>query len=204
MDKRFIKKAMDAIAARDTHVAAQLEKVGYPEPRKRPAGFEAFLKTIISQQISNAAAATIQARVMDCLPEISAQALLATPVTSLREAGMSQRKVEYAQGVAQAIVDGTFNLKALEKMDDQSAIEHIVQLRGFGVWSAEIYLMFSLGRKDIFPADDLIIRQSLQTLKRKRNKVTAGKARAITKCWAPYRSAGSLFLWHIHAQSKQN
>lgn len=203
MNRTFIKKGMDYLAERDKHIAVQLEKVGYPEPRKRPAGFEAFLNAIVSQQISIRAAATIQARVVDCLPEVSPKALLHIPVQSLRGAGMSQRKVEYAQGLAQAIVDGSFNPDALKKMDDATAVEQIVKLRGFGVWSAEIYLMFSLGRKDIFPADDLIIRQSLQKLKRKRDKLTASKARKLTEHWAPYRSVGSLFLWHMRHVNSQ-
>ncbi len=185
------------LAERDTHIAAALEKWGYPEPRERPAGFEAFLTTIISQQISIKAAATIKKRVFDALSSVSPEAVLTISVDVLRTAGMSQRKIEYAKGMAEAIVNGAFCPDMIHAMDDESAISHITQLRGFGVWSAEIYLMFSLGRTDIFPANDLIIRQSLQKLKRKRNPLTAKVARTLVEHWAPYRSAGSLFLWHM-------
>lgn len=198
MNSRHIKKALNAIAEKDKHVAGMLEKVGYPKPRVSPAGFETFLTTIISQQISSKAAASIKQRVFDSLEELSPECLLYLDPQALRAAGMSQRKVEYARGLAEAIVSGEFDPDALETLDDASAIEHIVQLRGFGVWSAEIYLMFSLRRQDIFPADDLIIRQSLEKLKRKRASLTAKKAREVVKHWGPYRSAGSLFLWHMH------
>ncbi len=198
MNKRHIKKALDEIAKNDKHVASALHKVGYPEARHRPTGFEAFLTAIISQQISNKAAATIKQRVLDTLDEVTAECVVYTAPEVMREAGMSQRKVEYAQGLAQAIVTGEFDPEGLHDLDDESAVKEITKLRGFGVWSAEVYLMFSLGRKDIFPADDLIIRQSLQKLKRKRDKLTATKARELVSHWAPYRSAGSLFLWHFH------
>jgi len=198
VNKRAIKHALDSLAERDTHVAEMLPKVGYPAPRIHPPGFETFLSTIIGQQISVAAAASIKRRVHAVLPEVSAQGLHATDGQMLRDAGLSQRKLEYAKGLAEAIVAGRFDPQVLERMDNAEAIEHIVQLRGFGIWSAEIYLMFSLGREDIFPADDLIIRVGLQTLKRKRRQPTAKEARVLVKRWAPFRSAGSLFLWHLH------
>ena len=77
-------------------------------------------------------------------------------------------------------------------------IEAITTLRGFGAWSAEIYLMFSLQRTDIFPAGDLAIRVALQKLKRIDNKLSENQAREMVASWAPYRSAGSLFLWHYY------
>lgn len=202
MNKRQIKKALDVLAERDTHLCAALKRVGYPEPRLSPKGFEAFLTAIISQQISIRAAATIKQRVVDALGEVTPEVLLSLPIETLRCAGMSYRKVEYARGLAEAIVSGEFSPDALEDMDDQEAIKQITQLRGFGVWSAEVYLMFSMGRPDIFPADDLIIRQSLEKMKRKRKKLTAKPARELVKHWAPYRSVGSLFLWHLHHVDK--
>ncbi len=76
-------------------------------------------------------------------------------VQQLREAGLSWRKVEYAKGLAEAVVSGTFNIEELEQLSDEEAIASIIQLKGFGRWSAEIYLLFSLSRQNIFPADDL-------------------------------------------------
>jgi len=198
LDKRTIKRHLAALAESDQHVADGLSKVGYPAPRARPVGFEAFLSTIISQQISNRAADAIKGRVFALLPEINAHALMTLPDDALRGAGMSQRKVEYARGLSAAIVGGEFNPDALQDMSDQDAIAHITALRGFGIWSAEIYLMFSLGRADVFPADDLIIRASLKKLKRKRKDLTPKKARELAKHWSPYRSVGSLFLWHFY------
>ena len=83
-------------------------------------------------------------------------------------------------------------------MDDQAVIEAITALRGFGPWSAEIYLMFSLQRSDVFPAGDLALRVALQKLKGIADPLSEKQARAIVANWSPYRSAGSLFLWHYY------
>lgn len=201
MNKTQIKKGLDAIASVDKHVARVLEDIGYPKPRLRPAGFETFLETIVSQQISVKAAASILARVRSLLPVCDAASLLAVPTDGLRAAGLSQRKVEYLQGLARAIAEGEFSPDSLCDMDDESAIESIVRLRGFGRWSAEIYLMFSLGRPDIFPADDLILQVSLQKVKKLRARPTPKVARRKVEHWGPWRSVGSLFLWHHHHRS---
>jgi DNA-3-methyladenine glycosylase II len=83
-------------------------------------------------------------------------------------------------------------------MDDATAIQAITALRGFGRWSAEIYLMFSLKRADIFPADDLALRVALGRLKGLEQRPTPGQARALVEHWAPWRSVGALFLWHYY------
>ena len=196
--RRKLKRHLDAIASRDADVAAGLEAVGYPAPRVRPAGFETFLNIIVSQQISTEAARTISARVADLLPQMNAVGLLACSEKQLRAAGLSGRKVEYAVGMAEAIVSGEFDVDGLDTLDDESAITQIVNLRGFGRWSAEIYLMFSLGRRDVFPADDLALQLALQRLKNLPDRPTPKQAREVTETWKPYRSAASLFLWHFY------
>jgi len=198
MNETNIKTALDALARVDSDVASILITTGYPAPRIRPAGFETFLNTIVSQQISTKAAATIWQRVCDLMTNITPNGLLALDGKQLREAGLSQRKMEYAQGLAKAIVSGQFSHDALAKLDDEQAIEEIIRLRGFGRWSAEIYLIFSLQREDVLPADDLILLTSLQRLKGLSERPTPEVARKSIEHWKPYRSAGSLFLWHIN------
>lgn len=182
----------------DADIARALEQVGPPAPRIRPAGFETFVSTIVSQQISTAAATAIMARVKQCLPDMQAQTVQAIPIETLRSAGLSQRKVEYIKGLAAAVLDGQLDLDALQHMDTEEAITQITALRGFGRWSAEIYLMFSLQQADIFPADDLAIRAALGHLKGLQERPTPKQCRSIVEHWAPYRSVGSLFLWHYY------
>jgi DNA-3-methyladenine glycosylase II len=198
MNQVRINQHLDALAERDGDVRRGLELVGYPEPRIRVEGFETFLATIVSQQISTDAAAAIMRRVHDLLPRMEAAELLELPDGALRTAGLSAPKAGYAQALAQAIVERSFDVSRLSAMDDQTAIETITSLRGFGVWSAQIYLMFSLQRADIFPAGDLALRIALQKLKRMEQKLNQKQAGEIAKNWAPYRSAGSLLLWRYY------
>lgn len=198
MDESKIKRHLDHLAKSDPELKRGLKLVRYPAPRIRKQGFETLLSTIVAQQISTEAAAAIMRRVHVLLPAMEAQEVLRLPEGALRAAGLSARKVEYVEGLAQAIVDNRFDVTQLPEMDDQAAITAITSLRGFGTWSAEIYLMFSLQRSDIFPAGDLALRIALQKLKGIEDPLSDKQARELVEPWAPYRSAGSLFLWHYY------
>jgi len=198
LDQEQVINDIDSIARVDAEVARALGAIGYPRPRIRAQGFETFFSTIVSQQISTEAAAAIMQRVRKLLPRINASSLLDLPENALREAGLSMRKVEYAQGLARAILDGDFIPGDLPTLNNDEAIQAITALRGFGVWSAEIYLMFSLQRNDIFPADDLALQVALQRLKGLEQRPTSKQARSLIEHWSPRRSAGSLFLWHYY------
>jgi len=198
IDRRTIRRGLKVIAANDSDVARALERVGHPEPRIRPPGFEALVSIIVSQQVSTGAARAIMAGVRTLLPELSAEAVLALPDGALRAAGLSGRKVEYATGLARAILAGQFDPAALAQQTDSEAIASICALRGFGHWSAEVYVMFSLQRPDVFPAGDLALQRALQKLKGWSNRPDADQARAAVAHWAPWRTVGSLFLWHFY------
>ena len=198
MDQNKVISDIDRIARVDADVKSAVANFGYPQPRVRPQGFETFLTTIVGQQISTEAAAAIMKRVRELLPRLDAPSLLDLPEGALRTAGLSMRKVEYAQGLARAILDGGLIPGELPAMENEAAIKTITALRGFGVWSAEIYLMFSLQRSDIFPADDLALQVALARLKGLEQRPTPKQARVMTGHWSPWRSAGSLFLWHFY------
>lgn len=198
MNKAALKKSIDAIAANDQEVKKALREIGYPQPRNRPAGFETLVNIIVSQQLSVSAAHAIMQRVRNSLPEMSAQATSRIHKKTLRNAGLSERKVDYVKNLAKQINTGKLDLEKLQNTEDKDAIETITQLHGFGIWSAEIYLMFSLDRRDIFPAGDLALQLALQKLKNLSDKPTPKAAKALTAHWTPCRSAGSLFLWHYY------
>ncbi|MCP4485963.1 MAG: DNA-3-methyladenine glycosylase 2 family protein [Gammaproteobacteria bacterium] len=198
MDQKIIIEHINCIAEIDADIKTHLPAFGFPQSRLRPAGFETFLSIIVGQQISTEAAQAIMQRLYALLPDMQAQALLALSAEALRTAGLSMRKVEYAQGLAQALVDGSLDVDALAEEDDAVAIRSITALRGFGVWSAEIYLMFSLQREDVFPANDLALQVALQKLKGLEHRPGEKQARELVAHWSPWRSAGSLFLWHFY------
>lgn len=198
MDTVIIKQGMDDLAGRDPHVAAGLDLVGYPEPRIRPHGFHALMRIIAGQQVSVHAAAAIIGRVEALMPDVTAEAFLELEEDALRGAGLSRRKVEYAQGLARAVVGGDLHLDRFPEMADEEIIAELSSLRGIGRWTAEIYAMFSLGRTDIFPADDLALQEGLKRLKKLDERPKPRAARLLVEDWAPWRSVGSLFLWHYY------
>lgn len=198
MTPTLIDQGMQALAKADPDVAEAASRLGPPPARERNKGFEAFFATIVSQQVSTAAASAIIQRLRDQLPALSADAVMAIDDQRLRDAGLSWRKVAYAKGLAAATLNGDFDAQALEHLGDADAIQAITALHGFGRWSAEIYLMFSLKRTDIFPADDLALRVALGRLKGLEERPTPGQARALVEHWAPWRSIGALFLWQYY------
>lgn len=198
MNEKEIAQALAELCLVDDEVKHSFAHIGLPAPRIQPEGFETLLSIIVSQLLSTKVAAVIMARVVALMPEVKASELLKIDDQTLRDAGLSWRKVEYAKGLANAVLSGEFNMTDLSSMSDAAALKEIMKLRGFGRWSAEIYLMFSLGRTDIFPADDLGILVGLGKLKGLSDKPTAKEARLMIEHWSPNRSAGALFLWHYY------
>ncbi|GLP95947.1 DNA-3-methyladenine glycosylase family protein [Paraferrimonas sedimenticola] len=182
----------------DADLAKAFESLGAPPARVRPAGFRTLLNIIVSQQISVHAARAIQGRLDVLLDGGDAQTWLSLDEQAIIAAGLSARKRQYAQGLAQALVSGSLDLDSLDSMSDTDAIDAVTQLKGFGRWSAEIYLMVSHHRQDIFPADDIALQTALARLKGLDERPSAKQARELTEHWAPYRSAGSLLLWHYY------
>jgi DNA-3-methyladenine glycosylase II len=196
MNNKQIKFALDEISAKDPLFAAALAAIGYPEPRVQPPGYRTMLKTIVGQQVSIAAAASIWRKLEaahdgDCAPE----AILASTPETLRACGLSAQKQSYARSLAELVLDGTVNFHALPS-DDEEAITLLTQIRGIGRWSAEIYLMFAEGRPDIWPAGDLAVQESAGRIlglpERPKEKAT----RIIGDNWRPHRTAAALFCWH--------
>lgn len=198
MNDSMIDQALRELSRVDADMAREFARLGAPEPRVRPTGFVTLLNIIVSQQISTEAAKAIMARVSALMDEATPTNLLKLQSEDLRQAGLSMRKAEYALGLAEEMESGVFCESSLDTLDDDEAINAITRLRGFGRWSAEVYLMFSLGRQDLFPADDLALRVALGRLKGLDERPTAKQSRQLVEHWQPWRTVGSLFLWHYY------
>ncbi|MBV8589637.1 MAG: DNA-3-methyladenine glycosylase 2 family protein, partial [Acetobacteraceae bacterium] len=152
--------AIEALVLRDPDFAT-VERAAGPLPwRTRPAGFAGFLQAIVSQQISNRAAAAIWGRVTALPGVLEPEGLLALPDEALRAAGLSRPKIAHARALAEAVFTRALDPEAIPLMDDDDAIAAISSVRGLGRWTAEIYLLFALGRHDVFPAGDLALAAS--------------------------------------------
>jgi DNA-3-methyladenine glycosylase II len=193
-----LKLALDSLAAREPAMARALALAGYPEPRIRPTGYVTLLRTIVGQQVSVAAASSIWKRLEALLGEgLPAEALLAADFEELRGCGLSRQKQSYARSLCELIVTGSLDLDNLPQ-DDEAAIAELVQIKGIGRWSAEIYLLFAEGRPDIWPAGDLAVQAGLHKILGLPARPGEKETRTLAESWRPHRGAAAIFTWHCY------
>jgi len=179
-------------------MARALELCGYPEPRIRATGYATLLRTIVGQQVSVAAAASVWSKLEALLgPDIPADALLAADFDSLRACGLSRQKQGYARSLCELVTSGALNLDDLPA-DDEEAIAELVQIKGIGRWSAEVYLLFAEGRADIWPAGDLAVQAGLHKLLGLDERPSEKLTRELAEKWRPHRGAAAIFTWHCY------
>ena len=190
---------LDAVAARDPVVAGAIQRIGYPEERIRPTGYRTLLRTIVGQQVSVAAAASVWNRLEAELGEdMHAHELLSRDFDTLRACGLSRQKQGYARSLCELVAGGELDLENLPQ-DDEAAIAELTRIKGIGRWSAEIYLLFAEGRQDIWPAGDLAVQAACGKLLELAERPSEKQTRALAEGWKPYRGAMAIFTWHAYA-----
>ena len=183
-------------------MAKALKRVGPPEPRVRPGGFGTLAKIIVGQQVSTHAARAIGQRLTQSLGgRLGAGAVLTASDETLRGAGLSGQKVRYLRALAVAVETGALPLRRLPRMEDAAVVEAITSVLGFGVWSAQMYLLFSLGRRDVWPAGDLAVRGGFARLQGWEARPTEGQVRDASGPFAPRRSALALLCWRVYSEA---
>lgn len=190
-----LRAGIDALATREPAFARALARAGYPEPRLRPPGYATLLRTIVGQQVSVAAAASIW-RKLEALGELADPMVLArASVEELRALGLSRQKAGYAQSLAEEVTSGRLDFAALPA-DDEEAITALTRVKGIGRWSAEIYLLFAEGRGDIWPAGDLAVQIEVGRILGLEARPSEKRTRALAEDWRPHRGAAAIFAWH--------
>lgn len=197
-DAALLQQALDHLAKADRHMAAAIAEIGPPPPRHRPADFETLMHVIIAQQVSTASAAAISGRLNERLAKVTPEAFSALEDADLRAIGFSRQKMVYGRDLAAAFGDGRVSLPKLRRMDDEAAIAALTSVKGIGRWSAEVFLLFSLRRPDVMPAQDLALMVAAQRLKRLRARPEPKKLLKIAEPWRPFRSFGARMLWHYY------
>ena len=191
--------AIDRLAAIDPDIRAAVDRIGYPIPRLRPPGFATLLRIMVSQQVSTRAAAAIWGRLETaCAGEAMPERFLSLDDTALRSVGLSGRKIDYGRGLAAGIADGYLDLDGLSSLSEEDAIAEICKLKGFGRWSAEIYLLFALSRTDSWPGDDLAVQVGMQRLKGLETRPDRKLMDALAEPWRPLRGCAAILLWHVY------
>lgn len=186
------------LAQRDTRLALALEQTGPLPLRRRPGGFAALLRTICGQQLSVASAGACWAR----LAEAGAQdpaVLQAMDDAALAACGLSRPKIRYARALAEA----DLNYDLLAKQTEDAAIAELTAVTGIGTWTAEIYLMFSVGRADVFAAGDLALQEAARLIFGLPERPAEKDLRALAEDWSPWRSVAARLLWAYYRVAKQ-
>jgi DNA-3-methyladenine glycosylase II len=193
-------KARRILVRRDPILAAAIKKIGPcgMADRQRKDHLSALVGAIVSQQLSTKAAATIFGRFVALFPDNhipDAAAIAAQSDSALRGVGLSGQKVGYMRDLSARIADGRLNLDELDTLPDDLVIERLTAVKGFGRWTAEMFLMFRLHRPDVLPAGDLGIVNAIQRLYRLRKRPDAKRVLKMGEAWKPYRSVASWYLW---------
>lgn len=190
--------ALDALSAQDAPFAAARAKVGEPPLRRWAQGYLTLLDVILGQQVSTASAAAIRRKLHDGLNPLTPETLLAASDETLRGFGFSRQKVVYARDLSERVIDGRLDFDHLPALDDEAVIEMLTEVKGIGRWTAEVYLLFALGRVDSWPAADLGLAIAMHHLRALDERPNEKRLRLLAENWRPWRGAAAHFLWHYY------
>jgi DNA-3-methyladenine glycosylase II len=193
-------RARRVLMRRDPILGAAIKRIGVcgMAERQRSDHLSALVGAIVSQQLSTKAAATIFGRLVALFPEkqiSTAAAIAALDDAALRGVGLSGQKVGYLRDLCARIADGRLRLEDLDGLSDELVIERLTAVKGFGRWTAEMFLMFRLHRPDVLPVGDLGIVNAVRKLYGLRKQPDTKRLQKIGEAWRPYRSVASWYLW---------
>lgn len=197
LDEPRLHEGMDFLAQLDPRFAEARTLYGDPPLRSVEEGFSALLRSIIGQQVSVHAARSIWDRVATAVNPVTPENLLRLADEELRACGLSNNKLKFARALALDTVERRIVFEDLPHLDDETVVATLTQAKGVGRWTAEIYMMFALGRPDVMPANDLGLIVAAQHLLKLRQRPEPERLMKLSKPWQPWRSVAALFLWHF-------
>lgn len=189
-------KETEYLKKKDKVFGEVIEKIGHIEREVDSNLFSSVIHHIIGQQILTKAQATIWRRMKEQFGEVTAESILAADIPELQSFGMTFRKAEYIKNFAEKVQSGTFDLEGISLLPDNEAIKVLAALKGIGVWTAEMILLFCLQRPDIFSFDDLAIQRGLRMVYHHR-KIDRRLFEKYRRRFSPYCSVASLYLWAV-------
>ncbi len=183
---------------RDKYLGPLIKKFGPIEikPRKKAVYFEHLLSSITNQQLSGKAATTIFNRVKEkCDNKITPEKIKKLRTETLRKCGLSYAKCSYVKDLAERVMNNELRIRDLDKLSDEEVMKELIAVKGIGRWTAKMFLMFTLARPDVFPEEDLGIRNAFRLLVRK--DLDPKEMKDFAGRWHPYRTTASLYLWKL-------
>lgn len=202
VDEGSLAEAATLLGTIDPAMAEIMQLAGPPPLRKSDPGFRGMARIIVGQQVSVASAAAIWKRTCDTLDPLSPARILAATDEELRACGLSAPKMRTLRAIAEAVSSGTLPLDDLHLMEADAAHQTMVQVKGIGPWTADIYLLFCLGHPDAFPSGDLALQEAVRIAYRKRKRPDAKALATFAERWRPVRGAAALALWAYYKVAK--
>jgi len=194
----YDQSALEYLGKKDKKLGAAINRIGLIERQVIPDLFAALVHSIVSQQISSRAAATVWGRIQDYFGDINPANIASSSLEEIQQLGMSMRKAKYIKGVAEAALLGRLDLQELNDLPDEEVIKRLVTLPGVGVWTAEMMLIFSFQRPDVVSWGDYGIRKGMMRLYRL-DELPREQFDKYRKRYSPFGSVASLYLWEIAA-----
>jgi DNA-3-methyladenine glycosylase II len=197
-ERRTFQLGAKHVSKVDPKLRQLVEELGQIDFEAGGDPFESLVEAIISQQLSGRSARAIFGRLKALIGSevIEAKTLNRIHVSRLRKAGVSPQKVRYLKDLSSRVANGKLDLERLKEMDDAEVVRVLDEVKGIGPWTAHMYLLFTLGRPDVLPVDDLGIQLAVKKVYSLRKLPTAKKIEEIASNWHPYCSIASLYLWH--------
>jgi len=204
--RNMLEVAQNHLRKVDPIMGSVVEVVGDISLRYRPANFEAFVRIIVNQQLSDKAAGTIFNRIRKLFVNgrISPKKLLELDASQVKSTGLSNAKLTYILEIARHFIEKPNFIKQLRKMDDDRALDVLISLKGIGIWSANIFRMFHLRHADVFPYGDVSLERSILLLYGIEIDRKHRGAEDLISLWAPFRSVASIYLWEWLDQGQPN
>ncbi len=195
MKPEYWDRAKRALRRRDAVMSSIMQRHKGIYLVRRGEPFLTLARAIVGQQISVKAAQSVWDRVVACAGAVTPEGILLKKPTELRACGLSDRKTEYIVDLARRFAEGLVHPYRWDEMSDEEVIADLVQVRGIGRWTAEMFLIFNLLRPDIFPLDDLGLQKGIRVCYFKGRKVSLARMRKLGESWRPWRSVATWYLW---------
>lgn len=189
-------KEVEALTQRDPLLGEAIRNIGMIQRAVKPNLFEALISSIVSQQISNKAYTTVWSRILEKTGPLTPKAILSLDREELKTCGLSYKKTDWIQSIAQNVHNGSFDLEGLIHLSNEDVIQELTRLPGIGKWTAQMLLIFSLQRPDILSFGDLAIRRGIQKLYGLDN-LTKEEFDKIRQRLSPYNTVASLYFWEL-------
>jgi DNA-3-methyladenine glycosylase II len=197
MTPEYWEKAKRTLSRRDPRLRAIIRSYRGEALRLRGKGFQTLARAIVGQQISVKAADSVWRRMRKAVVRVTPRQVAYAPFEVLRECGLSNAKVLYMHSLANHFLENSAKIRRWPRMEDEAIIEELTTVKGIGRWTAEMFLIFALGRPDVFPIDDLGVLKGIYRHYNGGEKMSTDAVLEVSELWRPYRSVGTWYMWRV-------